>query len=49
MENMFFDIGIKKKRPIYSAYKNFFEKTDFFLKNKDIINNYPVLIPELNL
>ena len=33
-ENLFSDIGIKKNYPIYFAYKNFFEKTDFYRKNK---------------
>ena len=41
---LFSDI-CKKKYPIYLTYKNFFEKTEFYLKNKDNIEKYPILMP----
>ena len=44
--NIYTDIA-KKKYPIYIAYKNFFEKTDLYKNNKERIEKYSVLMPEL--
>ena len=46
--NLFADIGVKKRRPVFSAFKNFFEKSDFYQKNKSKIESYSVLMPEFN-
>jgi hypothetical protein len=39
---------VKKKFPILMAYKNFIEQTEFYQKNKEKIDKYPILVPHLN-
>lgn len=44
----FFDDVCRKKMPIMFAYKNFFERTDFYRKNKDQIEKFKFVIPEFD-
>lgn len=45
--NMFGDIA-KKKFPIIFAYKNYFEKTNFYNNNKHRIQKYKLMMPEFD-
>ena len=44
---MFGDIA-KRKDPAIFAYKNFFEKTDFYKCNKQRIERYKLMMPEFD-
>lgn len=47
-QNFYRDIGVKKRFPVYFAYKNFFEKSDFFLQHSEKLQSYSIIMPELN-
>ena len=47
-QNFLSDIAPKKKYPAYFAFKNFFEKTDFYQTNIEKIESFPCVMPEFN-